>query len=579
MAPRAPRNPWVYPRPMSASRVIPPAGVVVYYPMLREWVPFVRGLMVVLENREHWSGSESEIDAALNALIDLRSTLTLSELEATEGVEDVEIQVTPEGNALEYRIKLLGEWGEWRAAGLLPAGPQGEQGPQGPQGEAGDNGLSVELSATHPVDGGNQPVPNLLDFYWRYVEPGANWQLLERLAAPTVEGETLVTFINLRWLVAGPLAQLEGQYMVWDASTSTWVPSGNWFALGPQLEAPQGEPGPQGEQGEQGEPGPMGLQGLQGEPGEGYVSSSGQYAYRDWQWIALHIVRHNAAAWKAALDGPIASTFIELYRVATAYVTTLIPGLPQFMEWAGVASPQYDAAVFEDEAIIEEAAKLLYCQLVNHQAMTAYELDLIAAELGDPGQHSTNVVHAAKLLAATTPWLFQQEVNGADWFRASLRKLQVVALSQAIKPDWQLACTPTVEDWQFVDDFVSEAPEPEWLIYIGEWSSTLYGVFSPSADKAKMRWPFGGAYQVTTIEVVISFYQCTNPYLVLRAGGFEEYYPMVVGEFQVFRLNDLDMTTDFLDVEIGTGGGSGALAVINRVSFAGVGTPPPWATS
>lgn len=577
MPPKEPRNPWVYPRPMSASRVLPAAGAVVYYPMDRNLVPFVRGLIGVLQRREHWSGTEEEIDAVLNALVDLRAADTLDELEIAEGVEDVEIQVSPAGTRLEYRVQIAGQWTSWRDGGELPSGPVGPAGEAGPTGPTGANGQEVELSATHPLDGGGLPVPNIVDVFWRYVG-AAQWSLLERLTAPSVQGDQLLTYVQPRWLVAGNLAQPEGRFMVWDASAEQWVPSGNWFEIGDLLTAPAGPQGEQGEPGPVGPVGPTGSQGLQGEPGSGYVTTSGQYAYRDWMWIAEWIVRANAEQWIAWYENPLTDFLVESYRLGLSRIATIIPSMENWLAVLGAASPAYGPEIFEDEEVIEAAAQLLYCQLVNHQTMTNFDLATILAALGEPGEHSVNVADADKLLACTTPWLFSLQTNGADWFRASLRELQVIALSQAQKPDWQLACTPVIEDWQSIDDFVPAPPREIWLVQLGVWIEEWQGVLDIANNGLNVKLPMGGAYGITTIEIVYSFYGCLDPAMILFAGGLDEYYPLQNGEFEVFRLNDLDLVTDFLEIQLFTGGGSGAHAVLHRVSLAGVGTPPPWAT-
>lgn len=563
---------WFFPiakSAQSAADVGDWAELDYYLRVSRGLGPAIRGGAAAFEDRRLWSGTEEEIARAITAVSEFVQQPGV--LLSAGGVEDVELQTTEEGGRLEYRVKIDGEWSGWRDAGPLPEGPEGPEGPQGP------DGLQVELSATHPLDAGDLPVPNLLDFFWRYAAPGAEWQLLERLAAPTVEGETLLTFINLRWLVAGPLAQLEGQYMVWDASSEAWEPSGAWFELGPLLEAPQGIQGEEGPQGIQGEKGDIGPPGIQGEPGAGYITTAGQYAYRDWMWISLQMVKHVAEMWRAWYTQIEIALLTEFYRIATAYVTTLVPNLPALLTLFGAADPAYNADTFEDEEVIESAAQMLYCQLVNHQTLTEYELSVIVDELGDPGEHSVNVADADKFLASTVPWLFAQETNGAQWMLSSVRQLQVMALSVASKPDWELPCTPVIEDWSVVFDFVTEEPAEEWLLYVGEWSSYLYGVFSPFGQ-VRIRYPMGAAYQITTVEIVWSQYAAADPNLIVKMGGYEEYFPLYVGEFEVWRLNDLEIITDFLEIDLKVGGGSGAYCVVNRVSIAGVGERPPWAT-
>jgi hypothetical protein len=569
-------NPFFYPpSPKDASRLLDTAGVTVYYPMLREWEPIVRGVLGVLEGRKRWIGTEQEIDDVLAMLIDLRAADVVTGLQLETGVQDMELQTVENGGQLEYRVKIADVWSAWRNAGALAAGPQGIQGEPGLPGSDGTDGREIVLAASHPVVGG-VPAPNIIDVFSRY-EDELEFTLLERLTAPIVEEATgqPVTYVEPRWLVAGNLAEPEGRYQIWDGSA--WVSSGTWFSIGDTLTAPQGE---QGIQGIQGPIGPMGLDGpigLTGEPGPGYYTTSGQFGYRDWMWIATKLIDMACETMEILYAYPPYEWQVELYRLIVGLGATSIPNIGAMIEWFGALDPAYTIEVFQDEDIKEAAAKLLYCEIVNRQNMSSYDLGQIVLALGTVEDWESNVANADHLIAAVVPEQFSLLTNGEVHFRSLLGRLRVEALSQGIKPNWVLGCTPTYTDWQATFDFVSEAPGGEWLIVLGAWADSLDGVRGLLGGDCIMQMIFGGVYQVTTIEILWSVAGATDPFIILQP--LDEFYPIEIASLATFRLDNMEWSTDNLYINIGTGGPGEAYSIIHRVQIAGIGEPPPWATS
>lgn len=575
MTPKGTGTFYYPPRPKDASRILDTAGVTVYYPMLREWEPIVRGVLEVLAARQRWIGTEEEIDNVLNMLIDLRAADVVTELQLETGIEDMELQTVENGGQLEYRFKIADVWSAWRNAGALAQGAQGIQGIQGQPGEDGTDGREIILAASHPTIN-DIPAPNIVDFYSRY-EDELEFTLLERITAPSVEGDNLLTFVEQRAVVVDNLLQPQGRYQIWNYATEAWEPSGDWFNIGDIMVAPQGI---QGIQGIQGEIGPMGLDGpigLTGEPGPGYYTTSGQFGYRDWMWISTKLIDMACETMQILYSYPPYEWQVELYRLIVGFGATSIPNIGLMIEWFGALDPAYTVETFQDEDIKESAAKLLYCEIVNRQNMSAFDLSAIVDELGTVEDWESNVANADKLIAAVVPEQFSLMTNGEIHFRSLLGRLRVEALSQGIKPNWNLPCTPTYTDWQATFDFVSEAPSEEWLIVLGAWADSLDGVRGLLGGSCIMQMIFGGVYQVTTIEILWSIAGATTPSLVIQP--LNEYYPLAIASLATFRLDNLEWSADNLYLNFGTGGPGEAYAIIHRVQIAGIGEPPTWSTS
>lgn len=101
------------------------------------WVRMVDGMLERLLHRDAWSGTESEIDAAIEQVEQLLASWS----EATENM--AEMRVT--GDTLQYRGDPTSVWVDLYDLSTLQGadgaqGPQGIQGPTGPQGEQGIRG-------------------------------------------------------------------------------------------------------------------------------------------------------------------------------------------------------------------------------------------------------------------------------------------------------------------------------------------------------------------------------------------------------------------------------------------------------
>jgi hypothetical protein len=109
-------------------------------------------------------------------------------------------------------------------------------------------------------------------------------------------------------------------------------------------------------------------------------------------------------------------------------------------------------AALTSPTVVEDAAKLLYCQFVNNRGMTWSEIQNMSDALGASDDYKSNPALAHQTLAA---FVMEEALSQPDAFRANIAFFRAQSAGRTVPNFSNLSCTPVYESWNSVFDFTT----------------------------------------------------------------------------------------------------------------------------
>lgn len=494
METESPYMPVVLKTPKSAFEVGAPFAPTLFLPVSVGLLPFVRGMLLNLDNPRYWLGTDAEIEAARVAI-----RLQASEAVKTQadvcgtplewgalfsgrggvlGVEQGEgLPVPPWEFTAQYIEEAL--WLLYRTEGSemtwipiteLPKGDQGEPGADGADGVDGVDGAD----GADGVDGadGADGEPGLIMYQQisnRFIDGSAPYGVM-----------------------------FTGQYFLQNRIEGTFEPQGEVFDFGLPVYAPQGLPGEQGIPGEQGVPG-EGLTVITQQPS----TLPSVQDRRLWYYVALEVV----AVYQDLLETVNSEAFPAFARTLYRAASFFAP-VQQMYDLFGGLTPEMEEAMRGTAAQLV-AANILYCEWMNHVKLSNSEIQLISTALGDPRDTIDNTALAGECLAAAVMWCAASTAAESEQLRNLIKSMRLKAVGlDELPPDPALPCAPVVEQWQHVIDLtidnggllsgiVGWGGQARYVPGKGWQANVDYDIFG-------VRLEFPASCELTEIEVLFS---------------------------------------------------------------------------
>ena len=428
---------------------------------------------------------------------------------------------------------------DWHPISGIIEAPQGQAGEDGQDGQDGTNGTDGQDGQ----DGQDGEVGQIGDY---------------------IDLRTIYPDINVTNII-----MFQGRYMRWNVEIEQWLPNSDWFTFGVPLVAPKGDKGDKGEKGDTGEKGATGDTLHVNIQAPVSLPNAGQW--KIWSFVALTMAQFYSR--NIAFYNQFPQIGIQGYYALYDFANVTLP-LDNLFGFAVTIQPDTLYAL-QLPSTIEDAAKIVYCNLANHPELTNTDFVIMSEVYGNPLSVSTDPSNAAHLLAATILWVGKDQPIAMRNYIGGLRSAS--ANIQNL-PDYSyLPCTPLYGLWQVSFDF-TQSPHG-WRAGLNG-GADMYWIagqgWSPNAGVTAPRLKYSMAEEVTfeRAEILVSN-PATGTFFMFEGGEVGEPYQQFATGTPV-TTNPLYWTYEGRRgiITFGTAIRANSFTRIVRATLSGTGKPP-----